>query len=219
MYAIFETGGKQYKVAAGDRVRVEKLVGEAGDKVKLEKVIAFSNGNALQTGAPYLEASVNATILGAGKGEKVIIFKFKSKKDYRKKQGHRQPYTELEIDNFTVDGKAVGENPWKASTKTTPETNGEPVADNEAPDTAETASAEISDEKVIEAEVVEAKSDNDQDTESTETEALEEIAEKSTESLRKTDIMEKLDELGAEYSKRATKDELLTLLVEAEDKE
>ena len=114
MYAIFETGGKQYKVSAGDVLRIEKVQGAAGDSIKFSNVLAFSddNGN-LKTGTPYLEAAVNATILSEGKGKKVVIFKFKAKKDYRKKQGHRQPYTEIEIDNFTVDGKKVGKKPEK----------------------------------------------------------------------------------------------------------
>jgi len=113
MYAIFETGGKQYKVAAGDVLRIEKIDGDAGKKIKFENVLAFSDGNgALQTGTPYLDAvTVNATVLASGKSKKIIIFKFKSKKDYRKKQGHRQPFTEIEIDNFNVGGKTVGEKP------------------------------------------------------------------------------------------------------------
>ena len=114
MYAIFMTGGKQYKVEAGDILRIEKINGDVGDEVKFENVIAFSGAdNILKTGTPYLDATVNATITGIGRGEKVIIFKFKAKKDYRKKQGHRQPYTEIEVDNFTIDGKSVGVKPEK----------------------------------------------------------------------------------------------------------
>ena len=118
MYAIFETGGKQYKVDAGDVIRIEKIKGEAGDKVKFGNVLAFSDGESLKAGTPYLDAAtVNATIISAGRGEKVIIFKFKAKKDYRRKQGHRQPYMEIEIDNFTIDGKKCGEKPKKQEAK------------------------------------------------------------------------------------------------------
>ena len=114
MYAIFMTGGKQYKAEPGDVLRIEKIKGEAGDKVKLGDVIAFSDDSgSLKTGTPYLDATVNATITDAGRGQKVIIFKFKAKKNYRRKQGHRQPYTEIEIDNFTIDGKNVGKKPEK----------------------------------------------------------------------------------------------------------
>ena len=114
MYAIFMTGGKQYKVSAGDVLRIEKIQGDAGDKVKLDNVIAFSDADgSLKIGTPYLDATVNATIVDAGRGEKVIIFKFKAKKDYRRKQGHRQPFTEIEVDGFTVDGKKLGEKPPK----------------------------------------------------------------------------------------------------------
>ena len=124
MYAIFMTGGKQYKASPGDVLRIEKIGGEAGDEVKFGDVIAFSDeSGSLKTGTPYLDATVNATIMGIGKRDKVITFKFKSKKDYRKKQGHRQPYTEVEIDNFTVEGKDFGEKPARPE----PEVVEEPV--------------------------------------------------------------------------------------------
>ena len=130
MYAIFETGGKQYKVCAGDVLRIEKISGEAGTQVQFGNVLAFSDGEALQTGTPYLDAAtINATITSVGRGDKVIIFKFKAKKDYRKKQGHRQPFTEIEIDNFTIGGKTVGEKPPKPEPKPEPE---EEVVEDEA---------------------------------------------------------------------------------------
>lgn len=101
MYAVVETGGKQYRVTEGDVITVEKLDVQAGDKVSLDKVLVFSDGEALTIGAPYVEgARVEAAALENGKGQKVIIFKFKSKKDYRKKQGHRQPYTMLKIESM-----------------------------------------------------------------------------------------------------------------------
>lgn len=102
MYAVIETGGKQYRVQEGDVISVEKLNVSAGDKVTLDKVMFLSDGKTLQVGAPFVDgAKVEATAVENGKGQKVIIFKFKSKKDYRKKQGHRQPYTMLKIEKIT----------------------------------------------------------------------------------------------------------------------
>ena len=101
MYAVIETGGKQYKVEEGDVISVEKLKVAAGEKVTLDKVLLISDGTTVEVGTPYLEsAKVEATAVENGKGEKVIIFKYKSKKDYRKKQGHRQPYTMLKIESL-----------------------------------------------------------------------------------------------------------------------
>lgn len=101
MYAVIETGGKQYRVQEGDTVFVEKLQGEAGENVKLDKILLISANEELKVGKPYLEgASVEAEILEQGKAKKIIVFKYKSKKDYRKKQGHRQPYTKLKISSI-----------------------------------------------------------------------------------------------------------------------
>ena len=98
MYAVIETGGKQYRVQEGDVITVEKLDVNAGDKVELDKVLVLSDDNGLKVGTPYVEgAKVIAEAVENGKGKKVIIFKYKAKKDYRKKQGHRQPYTMIEI--------------------------------------------------------------------------------------------------------------------------
>ena len=105
MYAIIETGGKQYRVQEGDVITVEKLDVEAGDKIALDKVLLLNNGTELKVGAPYVEgAKVFGEVVENGKGKKVIIFKYKAKKDYRKKQGHRQPYTMIKIES--LDGKA-----------------------------------------------------------------------------------------------------------------
>jgi large subunit ribosomal protein L21 len=98
MYAIIETGGKQYRVTEGDVINVEKLLVWPGDEVVFEKVLILGDGEAVQIGTPYVEAAqVFGKVVENGKGQKVIIFKYKSKKDYRKKQGHRQPYTMVEI--------------------------------------------------------------------------------------------------------------------------
>mgnify|MGYP000911449567 CR=1 FL=1 len=105
LYAIIETGGKQYRVAEGDVLTVEKLAVEDGAQVELDKVLLLSKDGDVQVGAPYIEgAKVLGEVVESGKGKKVIIFKYKAKKDYRKKQGHRQPYTMIKI--TSLDGKA-----------------------------------------------------------------------------------------------------------------
>ena len=103
MYAIIETGGKQYKVAEGDTLFIEKLPVEAGDTVKFDKVLAVLDGENTKFGAPAVEgASVEATIVKNGKGKKIRIFKYNAKKGYRKRQGHRQPYTKVTIGKISV---------------------------------------------------------------------------------------------------------------------
>ena len=97
MHAIIETGGKQYKVAEGDVLFIEKLNNEAGDEIKFDKVLAVL-GDEPKFGTPVVEgASVDASVVKNGKGKKVVIFKYKAKKNEKKKQGHRQPYTKVEI--------------------------------------------------------------------------------------------------------------------------
>ena len=105
MYAVIETGGKQYRVQEGDVITVEKLNAEAGDVVTFDKVLVLGEGKDVKVGTPYLDTAVTATVVENGKGQKVIIFKYKAKKDYRKKQGHRQPYTLVEI--TSIAGKAA----------------------------------------------------------------------------------------------------------------
>jgi len=98
MYAVIKTGGKQYRVAAGDKLKVEKLAADVGTEVTLENVLALGEGESLKVGAPLVAgAAVKATVLGHGLGEKVKIFKLRRRKHYTKSQGHRQPYTEIEI--------------------------------------------------------------------------------------------------------------------------
>lgn len=98
MYAVIETGGKQYKVSEGDVIFVEKLEAEAGETVKIDKVLAVANGEDIKVGAPYVDgAEVEASVVKNGKEKKIIVYKYKPKKGYHKKQGHRQPYTKLEI--------------------------------------------------------------------------------------------------------------------------
>ncbi|MCI6157115.1 MAG: 50S ribosomal protein L21 [Peptoniphilaceae bacterium] len=100
MYAVVETGGKQYQVQNGDLVKVEKLKAEVGEKVTLDQVL-FIGGESVHVGNPLVEgAKVVATVEAQGKAKKVIIGKFKAKKGYRRTQGHRQPYTLLKIESI-----------------------------------------------------------------------------------------------------------------------
>ena len=103
MYAVVETGGKQYRVQEGDEVIVEKLGIEEDGEVVFDKVLAAGEGADIKIGTPYVEgASVKGTVVENGKGKKVIVFKYKAKKDYRKKRGHRQPYTKVKIDSIVL---------------------------------------------------------------------------------------------------------------------
>ncbi|GMQ57035.1 50S ribosomal protein L21 [Vallitalea sediminicola] len=103
MYAIIETGGKQYKVAEGESIRIEKLGVAAGETVTFDKVLMVSNDNGLTVGNPLVSnATVTATAEGEGKGKKIIVYKYKPKKCYHKKQGHRQPYTEVKIEKINA---------------------------------------------------------------------------------------------------------------------
>ena len=98
MYAIIETGGKQLKVEAGDAIFVEKLEVEAGEKVTFDKVILVSEEGKVQVGNPYVKgAKVEGKVVSHGKGKKILVFKYKAKKNYRRTRGHRQPYTKVEI--------------------------------------------------------------------------------------------------------------------------
>jgi large subunit ribosomal protein L21 len=98
MFAIIETGGKQYKVSEGDLLFVEKLPAEAGETVTLDHVIAISDGTGFKTGAPYIEgAKVTANVIKNGRSRKISVFRYKAKKNQKKKIGHRQPYTKLQI--------------------------------------------------------------------------------------------------------------------------
>ena len=98
MYAIIESCGKQYKVAEGDLVFFEKLDAEEGKKVTFDKVILVSNDKKIEVGAPYVKGiKVEGKVVSHGKGKKILVYKYKAKKNYRRTQGHRQPYTKVEI--------------------------------------------------------------------------------------------------------------------------
>lgn len=103
MYAIIKTGGKQYRVAAGDKLKVESLNAEVGSQVTLSEVLTVSDGNELKVGAPFVEgASVTATVVSHGRHDKVRIFKMRRRKHSIKSAGHRQNYTELKIETIAA---------------------------------------------------------------------------------------------------------------------
>jgi large subunit ribosomal protein L21 len=103
VYAIIRTGGHQYRVAPGDTIDVEKLDAQVGDTVELGEVLMFSGDDDVRVGAPLVEgAKVIATVVGQRKGEKLIVFKFKPKKRYRRKTGHRQQLTRLSIQEISI---------------------------------------------------------------------------------------------------------------------
>ena len=98
MYAVVTTGGKQYRVSAGEKIKVEQLPADVGSEVVLDKVLLIADGENLTMGAPLVQgASVKVKVLSHGRGEKIRIFKMRRRKHYRKSQGHRQKYTEIEI--------------------------------------------------------------------------------------------------------------------------
>ena len=99
MYAVVKTGGKQYRVAAGDKIKVEQIAADVGQEIVLEQVVAVFDGDTVKLGTPLVAgASVKAKVLAHGKHDKVRIFKMRRRKHYQKRQGHRQLFTELEID-------------------------------------------------------------------------------------------------------------------------
>ena len=101
MYAIIATGGKQYKVSEGDVIKIEKIDAEAGNTVTFDQVIAVSD-ESLKVGADVANAAVTATVLEQGRGKKVIVYKYKRKSGYHKKNGHRQPYTQVKIEKISL---------------------------------------------------------------------------------------------------------------------
>ena len=122
MYAIIESCGKQYKVAGGDVVFFEKLDVEEGKKVTFDNVVLVSDDKKVEVGAPYVKGvKVEGKVVSHGKGEKILVYKYKAKKNYRRTQGHRQPYTKVEITKIkTAAEKAETKTESKAETKTAP---------------------------------------------------------------------------------------------------
>jgi large subunit ribosomal protein L21 len=103
MYAVIATGGKQYRVQQGETVRVEKLDAEAGKSIEFTDVLLVADGENVQVGAPHVTgAKVTAEVVGAGRGEKFLIYKYRRRKGYRRKTGHRQPFTALKITSISA---------------------------------------------------------------------------------------------------------------------
>ncbi len=103
MYAVIKTGGKQYRVTAGEKLKVEKLLGDVGSTVTIDQVLMVADGDNVTIGAPLIAgATVQATVVSHGRGDKVMIFKFRRRKHYRKTQGHRQSYTEIQIGDIAT---------------------------------------------------------------------------------------------------------------------
>jgi large subunit ribosomal protein L21 len=101
MYAVVSTGGKQYKVQKGETLRIEKIPGEVGGKVTLDKVLLVADGENIRVGQPMIEkAAVQASIVEQDRAKKILVFKYKRRKRYRRKAGHRQPYTAIRIDGI-----------------------------------------------------------------------------------------------------------------------
>ena len=101
MQAVFKTGGKQYRVSPGDEIKIEKLPGEVGKEVVFDKVLLTSDGETVNIGKPFLDSSkITGRILMQGRDRKIIVFKFKKRKDYKKKQGHRQSFTLVKIEDI-----------------------------------------------------------------------------------------------------------------------
>lgn len=101
MYAIIQTGGKQYRVQEGDVLRIEKLEAEAGQTVEISNVLAVAKDGQLKVGTPVVDgAKAVLKVLEHGKGKKIIVFKYKPKKNYRRKQGHRQPFTKVVVEKI-----------------------------------------------------------------------------------------------------------------------
>ena len=108
--AIFETGGKQYKVKEGDEIFIEKLGLEDDEKVKFDKVLAIFSEDVNNIGSPYLKgAGVTAKVIKSGKARKIIVYKMNAKKGYRRKQGHRQPYTKVKIEKISLKAAKTAE--------------------------------------------------------------------------------------------------------------
>lgn len=108
MYAVIESGGKQYRVSEGSICNLEKIDTEEGSTVIFDKVLTASDGENVKVGAPYLTGvKIRGKVLSHGKGDKITIFKYRRKKNYRKKKGHRQPYTRVIIEDIDIDGSSA----------------------------------------------------------------------------------------------------------------
>ncbi len=204
MYAIIETGGKQYRVKPGDIINVEKLDVQPGDEISFDKVLIMGDGENAEIGTPYLDAVVKGRAVENGKGKKVIIYKYKAKKDYRKKQGHRQPFTKVEI--VEVGGEKA------------PEPEEAPAEDETAADVSD-AAADAPEEQDVTAEASDAGEEviaEAADTEAADTETADGEEESSgvSMSMKKDELISYAEEQGIEIDPRATKQEIIDTINE-----
>lgn len=117
MYAVIESGGKQYRVAVGDKLKVEKLTASEGDSVSLDRVLMVADGENITVGSPVVGSPVTATVVGHGKAGKIKVFKMKRRKNYRRTQGHRQDFTEIEITAIGGDSASSKKSASKKAAK------------------------------------------------------------------------------------------------------
>jgi large subunit ribosomal protein L21 len=104
MYAIIENGGKQYRITEGERIKLEQFPGGEGEDIQIKEVLVLNDGNSTIIGNPYIDgAFIQGKVVAHGRAKKVIIFKYKKRKDYKKKNGHRQPYTELLVEKIFME--------------------------------------------------------------------------------------------------------------------
>ena len=190
MYAIIRTGGKQYRVQQGDEFKVEKLNAEVGDKVVFDEVVAVG-GDKLIVGTPLVEGyAVTAEVLEQGKGDKVVIYKYKAKKDYRRKNGHRQPYTLVKI---TGIGEGKGKSA-KASSKPAAKADDAKAAPKaEKPAAAKTSAAK--DSKAAK-----------------ETKEAKKAAPKVSASMKKDELLAVAKEMGVKVDSKATKADIIAAI-------
>ena len=103
MYAVIKTGGKQYRVSSGEKLKVEQLAAEVGSQITIDQVLLVADGDKISVGTPTVKgAKVQATVVNQGRGDKVRIFKLRRRKHYKKQQGHRQNYTEIQVDQISL---------------------------------------------------------------------------------------------------------------------
>ena len=134
MYAVIKTGGKQYRVREGDTLRIEKLAAEAGAKVQFDQILMVGEGDKVSVGTPYLSGSqVSATVISQGRGDKIKVVKFKRRKNYLRRNGHRQSFTEVEITKIGGATKAAAAKPeTKSAPKAEPKAEAKPKAESKA---------------------------------------------------------------------------------------
>ena len=141
MYAVIEACGKQYKVTKGDVVFFEKLDVEEGKKVTFDKVVLVSDEGKIEIGTPYVKGmKVEGKVVAHGKGKKIVVFKYKAKKNYRRKQGHRQPYTKVEI--TAIKAPAAKKETAEATTETAAKTTAKKTTTTKKTATAKTEKVE-----------------------------------------------------------------------------